>query len=165
MTPSQSGGVRDLSDMQRAAARAKWSNLNKAATKHMGMMEAGEGDVTTVHFPNQARAAGFYDEMISGYLVAKEGRNSVQVRKPGADTVAAVPNKPKRIAIDVVSKGSALIVAGNHQARVGRDGNRFYVEDADTEQIIGYASTYRGAAKVAAKDWGLTDVPIELDHE
>jgi len=65
----------------------------------------------------------------------------------------------------VTSPGTAVIVAGDRQARVGRDGNRFYVEDADTEEVIGYASTYKGAARVAARKWGFSEVPIELDRE
>jgi hypothetical protein len=80
-------------------------------------------------------------------------------------SVGGPTTKPKRVAVDIVSKGNALIVAGNHQARVGRDGSRFYVEDVDTEEIIGHSSTFKGAGRVAARSWGLDDLPIEMDRE
>ncbi|HVV11591.1 hypothetical protein [Amycolatopsis sp.] len=72
-----------------------------------------------------------------------------------------------KILIDVVAAGTAIIIARglDRQARVGRDGNRFYVEDADTEQHLGYARSYRDAGRVAARAWGITDYTIELDKE
>lgn len=153
-TPEQAG----------KAAQAKWGSLASAARRHSGIVSAGsEPGVSEVHFPVPVRAAGFLNEMVSAGLRAERDGRTVRVRKPGASPVA--PDRPKRVAIDVVSKGNALIVAGEHQARVGRDGNRFYVEDVDSEQILGHSATFKGAAKLAAKKWGFLDLPIELDRE
>jgi hypothetical protein len=71
--------------------------------------------------------------------------------------------------VDVVESGKALIVGGGHQARVGRDGidrgARFYVEDADTEQVIGHVRTYRAAGLLFASHHELADAAVVVEHE
>lgn len=67
--------------------------------------------------------------------------------------------------VDVIEPGRAFVVADGHQARVGREGTRFYVEDADTEEVIGYARSYRQAADRLARQFGITDYEVVIDKE
>ena len=68
--------------------------------------------------------------------------------------------------VDVHAPGSATIVAGRHWAHVGTEGKRlFYIEDEDTEEIIGYASSYKAAARKYARYYGITDPDIKIVYE
>jgi len=68
--------------------------------------------------------------------------------------------------VDVHAPGSATIVAGSHWAHVGTEGKRrFYIEDEDTEEIIGYASSYKAAALRYARHYGITDPEIKIIYE
>jgi len=68
--------------------------------------------------------------------------------------------------VDVHAPGSATIVAGSHWAHVGTEGKRrFYIEDEDTEGIIGYASSYKAAALRYARYYGITDPEIKIVYE
>ena len=70
------------------------------------------------------------------------------------------------VRVDVTGPGQALIACGAHQARVGRCDGRLYIEDIDSEAIIGRAATYRQAGQVYRKHLGLpAETPIEVDHE
>lgn len=68
--------------------------------------------------------------------------------------------------VDVHAPGSATIVAGSHWAHVGTEGpRRLYIEDEDTETVIGYASNYKAAARRYARHHGITDPKIEITYE
>lgn len=69
---------------EQKVAKAQWSSLSAAASKHGGIAGPPEGGTVTVHFPIPHRAAGFYDQMISAHLSAefKTGTKTVRVRKP-----------------------------------------------------------------------------------
>lgn len=73
--------------------------------------------------------------------------------------------QPVTVHVDVIGPGRALIVSGSAQARVGVDGARYYVEDADTEQPIGHARSYRAAGELFARHHGLSSAAIEVQHE
>jgi len=42
---------------------------------------------------------------------------------------------------------------------------RFFIEDADTESLIGYASSYKAAAHKFARHHGIADPQIAIDYE
>jgi hypothetical protein len=69
---------------EQKVAKAQWSSLSAAASKHGGIAGPPEGGTVTVHFPIPHRAAGFYDQMISAHLSAefKTGTKIVRVHKP-----------------------------------------------------------------------------------
>jgi hypothetical protein len=78
-------------ELQGKMAKQTWTNLGKFARDHSGMVESGGGDSVKVHFPNPARAAGFYGQMRSRGLDAEHGSapgkrsmlsKTVLVRKP-----------------------------------------------------------------------------------
>lgn len=111
----------------------------------------------------EVKAAKYTPETEGSQLVVFDAESVKYGHAPtGAEETS---KRPRVVNIDVVSPGNALIVAGNHQARVGRDGGKYYVEDADTEEVIGRVASYKAAARLAAKHWGFADVPIELDKE
>lgn len=74
-----------------------------------------------------------------------------------------------RVHVDVIAPGVAIIVGGGHQARVGvnpaQTGTRFYVEDTDGENTIGYARTFRQAGELFAAYFELPDPHIVVDRE
>ena len=70
------------------------------------------------------------------------------------------------IYVDVHAPGSATIIGGGHQASVGTERPRkFYIEDSDTEELIGYASSYMAAAHTFARHHGIADPQVEIDYE
>ena len=67
--------------------------------------------------------------------------------------------------IDIIERGRALIMIGNRSAFVGRDGGRYYIDDEDTGETIGYASSYEAAARRFARHHGVSIARIEKDKE
>ena len=70
-----------------------------------------------------------------------------------------------QVKVDIVETGRAIIVAGDHQAYVGRDGGRFYVEDDATGAVLGYVRSYRRAGELARDAWGLSGHTVVVDDE
>jgi hypothetical protein len=69
--------------------------------------------------------------------------------------------------VDVVDTGRALITTQHANGYVGRDHETgsFYVEDVDTEEIVGHARTYAQAGRVFARHKGIEEPEIEVEHE
>lgn len=71
-----------------------------------------------------------------------------------------------RVSVDIVAPGSALVSArGGHSGRVGRDGRRMWIEDADTEEVIGHADSYHAAGEVFARHHGIPDPDVVVVRE
>jgi hypothetical protein len=79
------GDAAGASTAEQKVATHQWSQLGQAARKHSGIVGSTVDGVTEVHFPNVARAGGFFDQMRSAGLVAEVGTRSktVRVHKPG----------------------------------------------------------------------------------
>ncbi|WP_439377842.1 hypothetical protein [Amycolatopsis lexingtonensis] len=73
--------------------------------------------------------------------------------------------EPTVISVDRVDVGRGIVTCGNRQASIAKDGRRLYVEDAHTEEFLGYLRSYRHAGDVVAKAWGITDYVIQFDDE
>ena len=69
------------------------------------------------------------------------------------------------VLIDVVEPGRAFVRAAGFEGWIGREGRRFYIEDSDTEELIGYASSYTAAARTFARHHGIADPQVEIDYE
>lgn len=67
--------------------------------------------------------------------------------------------------IDIIERGRALTMIGNHSAFVGRDGGKYYVDDEDTGETIGYVGSYEAAARRFARHLGVRITRIEKDRE
>lgn len=70
------------------------------------------------------------------------------------------------VTVDVVAPGSALVnIRGGFSARIYREDGLLYVEDTDSETLVGTARSYAKAAEKFAAHHGLTGVTVKVDYE
>lgn len=90
---------------------------------------------------------------------------AVPATKPGKQTP---PRSSGVIGVDVVEPGKALVILSGTGTGTGgtvlRDDGRYRVEN-DHGALVGHASSYRAAAKLLARYYGLTPGPVEIEHE